>query len=128
MQGQRGFDVHAVPPLSSEEAQPLSGVAMETAGVQPFRVDNRFPSSPPPTVQDLAAAERARKQADLEKEELAEELASSVSGRYGAVQGGGGLGSDNEGMAAHGRTSGTPILMLKMTVQPSCSQGSSHPI
>ncbi|XP_045141945.1 myosin-11 [Echinops telfairi] len=31
--------------------------------------------------QDLAAAERARKQADLEKEELAEELASSVSGR-----------------------------------------------
>jgi hypothetical protein len=32
-------------------------------------------------VQDLAAAERARKQADLEKEELAEELASSLSGR-----------------------------------------------
>uniref|UniRef100_A0A8D1LI75 Myosin-11 n=1 Tax=Sus scrofa TaxID=9823 RepID=A0A8D1LI75_PIG len=31
--------------------------------------------------EDLAAAERARKQADLEKEELAEELASSVSGR-----------------------------------------------
>lgn len=32
-------------------------------------------------LQDLAAAERARKQADLEKEELAEELASSLSGR-----------------------------------------------
>ncbi|KAF4015616.1 hypothetical protein G4228_007002 [Cervus hanglu yarkandensis] len=31
--------------------------------------------------EDLAAAERARKQADLEKDELAEELASSVSGR-----------------------------------------------
>lgn len=31
--------------------------------------------------EDLAAAERARKQADLEKEELAEELASSLSGR-----------------------------------------------
>lgn len=35
--------------------------------------------------EDLAAAERARKQADLEKEELAEELASTVSGRYGAT-------------------------------------------
>uniref|UniRef100_A0A8C5VUM7 Myosin-11 n=1 Tax=Microcebus murinus TaxID=30608 RepID=A0A8C5VUM7_MICMU len=32
-------------------------------------------------LQDLAAAERARKQADQEKEELAEELASSLSGR-----------------------------------------------
>lgn len=31
--------------------------------------------------QDLAAAERARKQADLEKEEMAEELASATSGR-----------------------------------------------
>lgn len=31
--------------------------------------------------QDLAAAERARKQADQEKEDLAEELASSASGR-----------------------------------------------
>ncbi|CAO2641745.1 Myosin-11 (Fragments) [Lemmus lemmus] len=31
--------------------------------------------------EDLAAAERARKQADLEKEELAEELAGSLSGR-----------------------------------------------
>lgn len=38
------------------------------------------------------------------------------------------LGSDNEGVAAHGRTSWTPILMLKMTVQLSWSQGSSHPI
>lgn len=47
-----------------------------------LQADSRFPSSPPPTIQDLAAAERARKQADLEKEELAEELASSVSGRY----------------------------------------------
>lgn len=67
---------------------------METAGglvkstvdpwvrVSPSLEDNRFPSSLPPTIQDLAAAERARKQADLEKEELAEELASSVSGRY----------------------------------------------
>lgn len=40
-------------------------------------------------LQDLAAAERARKQADLEKEELAEELASSLSGRYGATWEGG---------------------------------------
>lgn len=48
---------------------------------QPLLAGNWFPSSPPPTVQDLAAAERARKQADLEKDELAEELASSVSGR-----------------------------------------------
>ncbi|KAM6113871.1 LOW QUALITY PROTEIN: myosin-11 [Pterocles gutturalis] len=31
--------------------------------------------------EDLAAAERARKQADLEKEEMAEELASATSGR-----------------------------------------------
>lgn len=31
--------------------------------------------------QDLAAAERARKQAEQEKEDLAEELASSASGR-----------------------------------------------
>lgn len=66
---------------------------METAGglvrsrvvswvrVSPSLADNRVPSSLPPTIQDLAAAERARKQADLEKEELAEELASSVSGR-----------------------------------------------
>lgn len=38
-------------------------------------------------LQDLAAAERARKQADLEKEELAEELANSVSGRYGGSLG-----------------------------------------
>lgn len=50
--------------------------------VSPSLADNRFPSSLPPNIQDLAAAERARKQADLEKEELAEELASSVSGRY----------------------------------------------
>ena len=50
-------------------------------GAQPLLAGNRFPSSPPLTVQDLAAAERARKQADLEKDELAEELASSVSGR-----------------------------------------------
>lgn len=49
-------------------------------GFSPF-----LPPSLPLTIQDLAAAERARKQADLEKEELAEELASSVSGRYGAT-------------------------------------------
>lgn len=69
---------------------------------EPFPADNRFPSSPPTTVQDLAAAERARKQADLEKEELAEELASSVSGRYGATWGASGvLDSDEAGEAAH---------------------------
>lgn len=50
-------------------------------GAQPLLAGNWFPSSPPPAIQDLAAAERARKQADLEKDELAEELASSVSGR-----------------------------------------------
>lgn len=49
--------------------------------VQALLTGNWFPSSLPPTIQDLAAAERARKQADLEKDELAEELASSVSGR-----------------------------------------------
>ena len=48
---------------------------------QALLTGNRFPSSLRRTVQDLAAAERARKQADLEKDELAEELASSVSGR-----------------------------------------------
>lgn len=57
-------------------------------GLSPLLEANRFPSSLPTPVQDLAAAERARKQADLEKEELAEELASSVSGRYGATAGG----------------------------------------
>lgn len=50
-------------------------------GAQALLTGNRFPSSPRCNVQDLAAAERARKQADLEKDELAEELASSVSGR-----------------------------------------------
>lgn len=57
-------------------------------GFSPCLAGKRFPPSlspPPHAVQDLAAAERARKQADLEKEELAEELASSVSGRYGAA-------------------------------------------
>lgn len=43
-----------------------------------FPAHSRFP---PAALQDLAATERARKQADLEKEELAEELASSASGR-----------------------------------------------
>lgn len=50
-------------------------------GAQALLTGNRFPSSLRCNVQDLAAAERARKQADLEKDELAEELASSVSGR-----------------------------------------------
>lgn len=57
----------------------MPGAGWLCSGVQPF------PSSLPLTIQDLAAAERARKQADLEKEELAEELASTVSGRYGAT-------------------------------------------
>lgn len=70
--------------------------------------DNRFPSSPLATIQDLAAAERARKQADLEKEELAEELASSVSGRYGATAGVRGvLDSDADVEAADRRASQT---------------------
>lgn len=86
----------------------MTGAGWLCGGGQPF------PSSPPLTIQDLAAAERARKQADLEKEELAEELASSVSGRYGAPGEGRGCQTQGEGDAAHGGASGPPTLTLKM--------------
>lgn len=36
-------------------------------------------------LQDLAAAERARKQAEAERDELADELASNASGKWVAV-------------------------------------------